>query len=145
MFPHQFGPYAGNAGNYSCYHNDWYNRRDSTFRQGYRQRYLQNDSRWRNSDISHIIASNNGGINANENVFMFDRSMNRSIADSMYGQEINAALAGRNRAITAARVSRQYGSYTGPTGSYLHDRGSSRLKRQGILVRNDGGVAGITK
>lgn len=71
---------------------------------------------------------------------MFDRSMNRSISDSMHGQEINAALAGRDRACTAARVSRRYGSYDGPTGSTLHDRGTRYLEGQGILVRDNGGI-----
>ena len=138
MFPHEHA--SSGSGSYSAYHPGWQERDDDSFRAGYRRQFLGGDPRWANSDVSHIIASNNGGINAAENVFMFDSSMNRSISDSMHGQEINAALAGRNRACTAARVSRRHGSYDGPTGSVLHDRGSRYLEQQGILVRENGGI-----
>jgi hypothetical protein len=134
MFPHE-----SSKKNYgSASDPNWYNRRDDTFRQTYRGKYC--DDRHSNSDVSHIIASGNGGINATQNVYMFDSKMNRSIQDSQSGQSINAALVGKDRAIEAARVSRRLGAYDGPTGSSLYNQGERYLEKKGILVKQGGGI-----
>lgn len=59
---------------------------------------------------------------------------------SFRGDHINAALVGKRAACTAARVSRKYGDYTGPIGSKLYDQGVRELARDGILVKQDGGI-----
>ena len=135
MFPHEFKPHS----NLSVYDREdrYADMSSDAFRSSYRRQLCQS-SKYNDADVSHIIATANGGINASENAYMSSKSFNRAIKDS--ADHINAALVGKDRACVAARVSRKYGTYDGPTGSELHRQGVRELAEDGILVRQGGGI-----
>eukprot|EP00466_Bigelowiella_natans_P011808 jgi/Bigna1/79443/fgenesh1_pg.62_\ len=146
MFPHEFKTYAGRKP-VSAMAKGWgldldrgdRSQQDDRFRQRYRSAFTDKTLH-KDSDVSHIIASNKGGINATENVFMFDKRLNRAIGDSQLGMALNSALVGKKRACDAARLSRKHGSYEGKTGSQNYSQGVRVLKTKGVMVRKGGGI-----
>ena len=135
MFPHEFKHHS----NLSVYDREdrYADVSSDAFRSSYRRQLCQG-SKYDDADVSHIISTANGGINASENAYMSSKSFNRAIKNG--ADHINAALVGKERACVAARVSRKYGTYDGATGSELHRQGVRELAEDGILVRMGGGI-----